>query len=277
MRKRLLLAAMLLAPLALATPSPALADSFIDPSGDNGTSADIGAVSVATVADGRIEITADIANMPAGLAPGAVLVTYDTDRNPATGLAGAEYILLLDWESLDPLLARWSGTTLEPATSVGPIGVLVTRPTGARVALALSSASLGGATGFDFSVSAWSGPSDTPFDSAPDQGTWAFGTGAPVAVEMGGIAARWAPAQPRAGKTFRMTGVRVQLTDGKIVAPARVACVATLAGKRLRGTGAGGCTFKLPKSAKGKRLTVKLTATYNGERAEFEPYVFRVR
>lgn len=45
----------------------------------------------------------------------------------------------------------------------------------------------------------------------------------------------------------------------------------------LRGAGRGGCTLKLPKNAKGKRLLVTMFVTYKGVTDAFEPYVFKVR
>ena len=45
-----------------------------------------------------------------------------------------------------------------------------------------------------------------------------------------------------------------------------------------RARAAGGCTFKLPKTAKGKQLVVTVTATPAGGKAQtFPAYKFRVR
>jgi hypothetical protein len=69
----------------------------------------------------------------------------------------------------------------------------------------------------------------------------------------------------------------VKLSDGRTVPAAKHRCVAQLAGKLLRGTGKGSCTFRIPKNAKGKRLRVTLFVTHNGVTDEFDPYVFKVR
>jgi hypothetical protein len=53
--------------------------------------------------------------------------------------------------------------------------------------------------------------------------------------------------------------------------------VAQLGSRLIRGSGKGGCTFALPKNAKGKRLRVTLFVTYNGVTDEYKPYVFKVR
>jgi hypothetical protein len=46
--------------------------------------------------------------------------------------------------------------------------------------------------------------------------------------------------------------------------PESYVCAAKLAGKALRGTGAGRCTYAIPKKAKGKRLSISVTASYQG-------------
>jgi hypothetical protein len=49
------------------------------------------------------------------------------------------------------------------------------------------------------------------------------------------------------------------------VRPDGWACSATLAGRPFRGRGPGGCTFRLPRSARGNRLVVTVTVSYLGE------------
>jgi hypothetical protein len=75
-----------------------------------------------------------------------------------------------------------------------------------------------------------------------------------------------AAAPPKAGKPFRIGGFGVNLSDGSLVDATGVKCTATLGGVKIKGTGAGGCTFKLPKTAKKKRLVVKVSGVYNGKK-----------
>jgi hypothetical protein len=75
-----------------------------------------------------------------------------------------------------------------------------------------------------------------------------------------------AASPPKAGASFRVAGYAVNLSDGSLVDATAVRCTATLGGKKITGTGAGGCTFKLPKTAKKKRLVVKVSGVYNGAR-----------
>ena len=76
---------------------------------------------------------------------------------------------------------------------------------------------------------------------------------------------------------FQAPVVRITLSDGTTILAPKYRCVAELGGKLLRGKGRGGCTFTLPKNAKGKRLLVTLFVTYKGVTDEFKPYVFKIR
>lgn len=116
---------------------------------------------------------------------------------------------------------------------------------------------------------------DDQFDEAP-AGLYHDYTLAPPHV--GKIAPKWAPAAPRAGAAFRLNSVQLTFETNETAAAATFTCRATLAGKRLRGTGRGGCTFKLAKTAKGKRLVVTITAAPTGGEAQtFPAYTLRVR
>ena len=49
-----------------------------------------------------------------------------------------------------------------------------------------------------------------------------------------------------------------------------------LAGRRLEGSGPGGCAFRLPRTAKGERLSVAVTGRY-GTTKVARRYAFTVR
>ena len=91
------------------------------------------------------------------------------------------------------------------------------------------------------------------------------------------VDAKFVPLAPRAGFVFQAPVVRIMLSDGTTILAPKYRCVAQLGGKLLRGKGRGGCTFALPKNAKGKRLLVTLFVTYKGVTDEFKPYVLKVR
>jgi hypothetical protein len=69
-------------------------------------------------------------------------------------------------------------------------------------------------------------------------------------------------AAPKAGKSVAVGPLSVTLSDGTSVTTDGEHCAATLGGTHLIGKGAGGCTFVLPKKAKGKKLAVKVTGSY---------------
>jgi len=267
--------AVLAGALALVLPGAAWAApaSYDDPAGDNGAAADIGTVAVDSTPDGFISVKASIANMPQLGQPGFVAVVLDTDRNGATGsLMGGDYLLIFDLGAARGGITHWNGTEYVDAggdtiTTVGP-GSLEAK---------VKPASLGGATAFNFVVVAASGEPDVAeIDAAPDRGTWFYEVKAPV-VTVDTINARFVPAAPKAGAVFQAPVVRLKLSNGRSVLAAKYRCVAQLGGKLLRGTGKGSCTFRIPKNAKGKRLSITLFVTYAGETDEYDPYVFKVR
>ena len=267
--------AVLAGALALVLPGAARAApvSYSDPGGDNGAAADIGAVTVDSTADGFITIKAAIANLPVVGQPGFVGGVFDTDRNGATGsLMGGDYVLLVDLSSGSRFLQRWNGT--EYVDTAGDTVVVLG---GGSAELRLKPAALGGATAFNFVVVAASGDVDAAeIDAAPDNGTWFYEVKAPL-VTVDTISARFVPAAPKAGAVFQAPVVRMKLSNGRSVLAAKYRCVAQLGGKLLRGTGKGSCTFRIPKNAKGKRLSVVLFVTYAGVTDEYDPYVFKVR
>ena len=248
--------------------------SYTDPAGDNGSAADIGVVTVQLAADGYIHVRPTIANQPAIMTPGAILIGFDTDRSLATGgPGGLDYFFIFLFEDLSGALLRWDGSDwAEADAQQGDVRYLVGS---SGFELLIRPAVLGGATAFNFKVVAGTGAADQPLDHAPDQGTWLFEAIGPAVVED--VDATFVPAAPRAGRVFQVPVVRVTLSDGTTIIAPSYRCVAQLSGKLLRGTGRGGCTFRLPKSAKGKRLLVTLFVTYKGATDKFKPYVFKVR
>ncbi len=267
--------AVLAGAFALALPGAARAApvSYNDPGGDNGAAADIGALTVDATADGFVTIKAAIANLPLVGQPGFVIGVFDIDRNGATGaLMGGDYVLFVDLSSGGRLLQRWNGTEYvdTPGDTVVVLGA-------GSAELSVKPAALGGATAFNFIVVAASGQvGEAQIDSAPDSGTWFYEVKAPV-VSVDTINAKFVPAAPKAGAVFQAPLVRMKLSDGRTVLAAKYRCVAQLAGKLLRGSGKGSCTFRIPRNAKGKRLQVMLFVTYGGVTDEYDPYVFRVR
>jgi hypothetical protein len=83
-------------------------------------------------------------------------------------------------------------------------------------------------------------------------------------------------ATPTHGKPFRIYGLNVTLSDGTRATASQLTCRATLGGRQFLGGGLTGCAFKLPKTAKGKRLVVTVTGNYASASLS-KTYAFRVR
>ena len=214
---------------------------------------------------GAVRFRINVANQERLATDSTLELFMDTDRNPGTGdpqALGAEYRVLIDGAAQTYDFAAWDGTRYD--TSAPSDTIRVWYWSGASISINRSE--LGGASTIAFWVRA-GGPNGT-LDSAPDQGTWTYelGVGGTNPRDITAIAARTRPGSPRAGATWQLQvhALRLEETPGT-VRPDRWGCAATLAGKRLRGSGPGGCTFRLPRSARGKRLVVTLTVAYMGE------------
>jgi hypothetical protein len=74
-----------------------------------------------------------------------------------------------------------------------------------------------------------------------------------------------AVASPVAGKVF-VVNASVNLSNGESVAAEKLGCSAKIGNAALAGKSvATGCQFKIPKTAKGKKLAVTVTVTYDSK------------
>lgn len=244
-----------------------------DPAGDGNGAPDITGVTVANDLSGTILFVVEVANRTGFVARDEVLVYVDSDRSAATGFSdhglGVDYRLRIDATSSD--FERWNGTSFAaaPRTTVRVAWI------NGYVA-SVNRSELAGTSSFAFFVRTrmQEGPGNQ-FDIAPDAGFFPYALSPP---HIDAIRPSFSPSAPRAGATFRVRSVRIQFETSEIATAAAFTCRAMLAGKRLRGTGPGGCTFRLPKTAKGERFVLTMTATAAGGKAEtFRPYAFRVR
>lgn len=272
---------------ALAFAAPAFAGTtYTDTTGEDPAEADIATVAVSNSPSLQtINVQVTVANMPTVEENAAVLVFFDADRNASTGdPAGFEYAFGIDsggytWE-------QWNGTDWADA----PGDLAVTYVNGVLSAT-FAYADLGNPTGFGFAVVSLRGPdpNNPVVDRAPDSGPlWTYTLAqAPAAPTTTPPATTATPATvsstagvfqgvPTGGKAFVVKGLTVDLSTGVETKAKSVSCTATLNGKALRGAGAGGCTFRLPKTAKGERLAVHVTGLY-GTTKLGKTYAFRVR
>jgi hypothetical protein len=186
-------------------------------------------------------------------------VFLDTDNNPATGVEGADYLVQVAGDGVE--LGKWDGTAFAKQATLAP----AFWAPGYGPVFQLKAADVGDVKNFGFFFYS---ADDTNFDYAPDRGAWSYEL---TPLQLG--AGRPTLDRARAGRTFsaRMTVVRsdldIALTEGAIT------CSAKVGAKVLTGNGrfAGNrlvCTWRLPKSSRGKRLSGNLAVVFQGVEAK---------
>ncbi len=236
-------------------------DDFI---GDAKTAPDICQQNVVTNDNVSITFGMHIHDRSGFSAGDGYTIYLDTDMNPATGSlagpgvpAGAEFAIdVLDGASN---LRHWNGTSFEPVTPAEPI--VTEWIEGYGPALQIAPADLGGPQGFNLVLVTTNGEDH---DLGPDAGSWSY-TLSPLALQAG----RLALGPATAGKPFtaRMVVVRSDFDDS--LDEGAIACAARVGAKALAGGGsfAGGrvgCTWRLPKNARGTRLAGSVAVTFQG-------------
>jgi hypothetical protein len=243
--------------------------SFNDTIGDGNGAADVKTVVVSNDDSGQVTIRVNVDALPRP-SDTRVFVFIDTDRNRATGDAnavGADYAFVDNSSDSSYALGRWNGSAWDDAPS--PTARVFAD--GGGVTFSINESDLGNTSAFDFWVRTRLGdPSGTAADSAPDGGdlwTYTLRASAPAAPTITKLVVPASSVFPKAGATFTFRISQVMLSTNELTAPDRVTCKATLTGKALASTRPGGCTWKLPKTARRKTLVVTVTAVYGGDRA----------
>lgn len=248
----------MLATAAVALVLAATSATYADPAGDANTAPDVTKVSVGLDGGtGGLSFDVEFAGAEQLALGGGFVIPLDTDRNSGTGdEAGTDYAAVV-WAQT-ALLLKWNGSDMVPF-SHQPL--VVARAPG-KVTVTLCSCDIG-TQSFDFAVVGFRG---NDFDVAPDNGA----TFPIPEVEIQSLLFSLKPLFPKAGKRFALSplGVRVSGSN-EVVPPDSLSCTAKLAGKALRGSGAGGCSWLLPKKARGKKLAVSVTVTYQGQTETF--------
>jgi hypothetical protein len=255
------LVALVLVPGAVSFPASHNPITASDPSGDSGAGPDITTVAVSNTASKKIRFAISIANTTV-LADSAFIGLFiDTDQNTANG---SEYSIQTIGALGRIILGRWSGSEWVPVEAPS---MVKTWTSGGTMTFEVSAADLGNPTRLTFWAVSETAPGEDPWDDlAPDgDATYQYTLSMP---HIASLAARFSSVVARAGRPFVVTGVTLKLASDEEVAAASFRCRATLAGQVLRGKGAGGCTFAIPRSAKGKRLSLTITATYEGQSGE---------
>jgi hypothetical protein len=257
--------------------------TFTDPPGDSGPGPDITSVLVSDDAAGTITFKVTTANRPALTEDYSLGLHLDTDSNAATGREGSDFLVLVLSVGGSPnaLLGEYAGGTLNVKVSSSATASYAN----GVATISISKADLRNTAAFRF----WIGVDDNPdddsnWDAGPDAGWWPYTLAtqpppppAPLKLAAGKPAAMPGPAKAGGAFTVAMTVTR---SDGKPFTGA-VACTAKAGAATLRAAGramAGSarCTMRLPKTAKGKRLTGSITATA-GTAKVAKTYGFAIR
>jgi hypothetical protein len=249
--------------VAQAASSAGTAQTFTDPTGDQEqTAPDISTVVVGNTGS-QVTWRINVTNQDQLAANSEILLLIDTDKNPNTGSIdslGAEYLFEVMPNSQYDFY-RWDGAQWDDNIPYSTVHVTYSK--GATISVGTSE--LGGTKGVNF----WArglqdvGGGNVAVDDAPNDGTWSFdlqGASANVGIASMTVVAA---GQAKAGKVFRLKVPLVTLLTGKQVPPDSYACQATLGGRPFGGTA---CRWKFPRSARGKRLAVRITAVYHGAR-----------
>jgi hypothetical protein len=252
---------------ACAQPAPAATPpTFVDPSRDAAPGApELTTVVVSNDDAGTIRFRINVANQRELAASSTLELYLDTDRNPGSGdplALGADYRVVLDGASRSFAFGRWDGTGYD--VTAPSESVRVWYWSGASISINRSD--LGGTSELSFWVRG-SGRAQSA-DAAPNHGTWSYaleaGSTNPRDIDVFFFRVR--PAVPRSGDTWALRVETLRLVGSRAsVRPDGWSCAATLGGRALRGRGTRGCTFRLPRSARGKRLVVTVTIAYMGE------------
>jgi hypothetical protein len=255
--------------------------TFEDSRGEIANAPDITNVVVSNNDAGRVTFT--IGGLPRLVEGMLVGIDIDSDNNPATGTQdalslGADYAIELVPGNAN--LFRWDGTSFTRRSNDPPQSTLVF--SGTELAVSINAAELGNTTRFNFGVIVVTGiitdPQGNPdfsnaqFDAAPDigHGFWNY----TVRVAPLRLLARnfsLTPRRPQAGRSLTARLVATRSDTGAVVSGGRVACNATVGGRRIAGSGRfvgreARCIWRIPGNARGARIRGSIAVVFEGRR-----------
>jgi hypothetical protein len=252
--------------------------TYTDATGDSGAAPDVTGASVSSTADGQVLFRIGVTNLPS-TGDVQTLLLIDSDANPDTGRvdsAGADYFFVADQSDRTYGFARWAGsswdwsapyTTVRVSTGSGGVTISVNR------------SELGNTSQLNFwTRTIAAGGGDGQEDTAPDEGLWNYDLAA-GGPDIQGVVVTTKPSfGPKAGRRFsiEVAGLRLPPTGEPLAVlpqPDSTSCAAALGSRRLGG--GAGCSWKIPRRARGKTLVVRVTVTYEGATKTI-PFRFRV-
>jgi hypothetical protein len=270
------LAAVAAAVALVLIPSASAKGQYADTVGDGGTAGDITSLNVTSDPSGQVFFRID-GNGLSSSSTNDTWLLIDTDANPLTGdldSMGAEYQFGVDNDGY--WFERWDGSDWVDTTYA------TVRVTGGSRGLMISvnRSELGNTSELNFWAEAYD-ETNKQWDDAPNDGMFNYSLQLQGVHILAALVQTAPVAGPKARRSFSLVPTGLKLpADGSAAPvsprPDSYTCKATLKGRAVVGTGKGGCTWRLPKNARGKALKVVLTVTYQGTTASF-PYVFTVR
>lgn len=250
-------------------PAPA---SFPDPRGDQDAAPDITSVRVTDAKDGWISFAISTPNYATLPGEAVLVVAIDSDNRVGTGENGSEALITTFGGEIR--LERWDTRKEEWVEDARPSRIRL-RNSANVVTIDIHGSELGSTARFGFAVTAadlsLGADNVLGIDVAPEGAAfWKYTVVNRPALVLTKTQLFVTPAQPRAGRPFTVSlGVRRSDT-GSGIATGRVGCSGRLDGKRIVGRGSvlGGrarCTFLLPKSAAGRRLSGTISVHVDGK------------
>jgi hypothetical protein len=267
-------AAALVAALVL-VPSAA-SGNYTDPTGDSGAAGDITSVTVVGDKGSGALLIKVTGTSLASSTTNLLFLSIDSDANPLTGDLtenGSDYWFGMDDSSYG--FQHWDGSHWVNASD---LSVRITGST-SQIMVSINRSELGNTSDFNITASTLN-LAQSGLDKAPNDGAYNYSLEA-NGPQIDSIDVKTTPSVgPRAGKRFVVLPAGLKLPpDGRTTAtpvlPESYSCTAKLGPKQLVGSGTGGCTIAVPKKARGKRLTVQLTVTYQGA-TKVVPLTFKV-
>jgi hypothetical protein len=262
---------------ALVLVPSAASGNYTDPAGDSGAAGDITSVSVVGDKGGGSLLFRITGTNLVSSEKNLLFLTIDSDANPLTGDLtdnGSDYWFGMDNSSYG--FEHWDGSRW---VNTPDLTVRITGSTNA-IMVSVNRSELGNTADFNFAASTVN-LSDRTSDHGPNDGAYNYSFEA-NGPQINSVDVQTTPSTgPRAGKRFVVVPTGLKLPpDGRVIAtpvlPDSYSCTAKLGAKELAGSGTGGCTIAVPKKkARGKRLTVRLTVTYQGV-TKVVPLTFKV-
>jgi len=255
--------------------------TFLDSSGENPSAPDITSIVVSNDDSGLVTFKVNIANRPTLTQDMEIDLALDTDANTATGdpgASGAEYLIILVPGKVD--LYKWNGTDYTRASSQSS---LVYSYDSSGATIKVNAADLGGTKAFDFTAIAASGVtvdangdpdySHASGDFAPDVGHGTFAYQVRTTLRLSMTTFQMVPASPKAGGMLSASIAATENDTGEPFAGGSVGCRATVGGKIVSvashsvANGVATCAWRVPKTARGKKLSGTVTVTVRGAKA----------